>query len=88
MIFYENKLLISPYIGDLKSLDVHERFFKLLEFFKQNYDLKFDAILCDKHPHFSYAKEFEERIKIFIIMRIFVRLILNTKKILQKMKRL
>lgn len=64
MIFYENKLLISPYIGDLKSLDVHERFFKLLEFFKQNYDLKFDAILCDKHPHFSYAKEFEERIKI------------------------
>ncbi|MBN9680658.1 carbamoyltransferase HypF, partial [Campylobacter coli] len=64
VIFYENKLLISPYIGDLKSLDVHERFFKLLEFFKQNYDLKFDAILCDKHPHFSYAKEFEERIKI------------------------
>ncbi|HEF9731411.1 TPA: carbamoyltransferase HypF [Campylobacter coli] len=64
VIFYENKLLISPYIGDLKSVDVHERFFKLLEFFKQNYDLKFDAILCDKHPHFSYAKEFEERIKI------------------------
>ncbi len=64
VIFYENKLLISPYIGDLKSIDVHERFFKLLEFFKQNYDLKFDAILCDKHPHFSYAKEFEERIKI------------------------
>ncbi|EIP8619499.1 carbamoyltransferase HypF [Campylobacter coli] len=64
VIFYENKLLISPYIGDLKSVDMHERFFKLLEFFKQNYDLKFDAILCDKHPHFSYAKEFEERIKI------------------------
>ncbi|MGQ2736395.1 carbamoyltransferase HypF [Campylobacter coli] len=64
VIFYENKLLISPYIGDLKSLDVHERFFKLLEFFKQNYDLKFDAILCDKHPHFSYAKEFYNTYKI------------------------
>ena len=34
------------------------------EFFKQNYDLKFDAILCDKHPHFSYAKEFEESYEI------------------------
>lgn len=64
VIFYENKLLISPYIGDLKSVEVHERFFKLLEFFKQNYDLKFDAILCDKHPNFSYAKEFEDRVKI------------------------
>lgn len=64
VIFYENKLLISPYIGDLKSVEVHERFFNLLEFFKQNYDLKFDAILCDKHPHFSYAKEFKNKIKI------------------------
>lgn len=64
VIFYENKLLISPYIGDLKSVEVHERFFKLLEFFKQNYDLKFDAILCDKHPNFNYAKEFEDRVKI------------------------
>ncbi|HBK1645825.1 TPA: carbamoyltransferase HypF [Campylobacter coli] len=64
VIFYENKLLISPYIGDLKSLDVHERFFKLLEFFKQSYDLSFDRILCDKHPNFSYTKEFYNTYKI------------------------
>ncbi|MFQ6341737.1 carbamoyltransferase HypF [Campylobacter sp. VTCC 70190] len=64
VIFYENKLLISPYIGDLKSVDVYERFFKLLEFFKQNYDLNFDAVLCDKHPHFSYVKDFKKPIKI------------------------
>ncbi|AXP08774.1 carbamoyltransferase HypF [Campylobacter hepaticus] len=64
VIFYENKFLISPYIGDLKSVDVHERFFSLLEFFKQNYDLKFDAILCDKHPHFSYIKQFKNTKKI------------------------
>lgn len=64
VIFYENKLLISPYIGDLKSLDVHERFFSLLDFFKQSYDLSFDRILCDKHPNFSYTKEFYNTYKI------------------------
>ncbi|EAL1389614.1 carbamoyltransferase HypF [Campylobacter coli] len=64
VIFYENKLLISPYIGDLKSVDVHERFFSLLDFFKQSYDLSFDRILCDKHPNFSYTKEFYNTYKI------------------------
>ncbi|HED0609767.1 TPA: carbamoyltransferase HypF [Campylobacter jejuni] len=64
VIFYENKLLISPYIGDLKSIDVHERFFSLLDFFKQSYDLSFDQILCDKHPNFSYTKEFYNTYKI------------------------
>ncbi|WP_348518153.1 carbamoyltransferase HypF [Campylobacter sp. CCS1377] len=64
VIFYENKLLLSPYIGDLKSVDVYERFFSLLDFFKQSYDLKFDQILCDKHPNFSYAKEFQNTYKI------------------------
>ncbi|EGK7562191.1 carbamoyltransferase HypF [Campylobacter coli] len=64
VIFYENKLLISPYIGDLKSVDVHERFFSLLDFFKQSYDLSFDQILCDKHPNFSYTKEFCNTYKI------------------------
>lgn len=64
VIFYENKLLISPYIGDLKSVDVHERFFSLLDFFKQSYDLSFNQILCDKHPNFSYTKEFYNTYKI------------------------
>ncbi|EAI1653590.1 carbamoyltransferase HypF [Campylobacter coli] len=64
VIFYENKLLISPYIGDLKNVDVHERFFSLLDFFKQSYDLSFDRILCDKHPNFSYTKEFYNTYKI------------------------
>lgn len=64
VIFYENKLLISPYIGDLKSVDVHERFFSLLDFFKQSYDLSFDQILCDKHPNFNYTKEFYNTYKI------------------------
>jgi len=57
VLSYDKKLIISPYIGDLKSLDVRERFFTLLAFFKQNYDLSFQNILIDKHPHFSYTKE-------------------------------
>ncbi|TKX32000.1 carbamoyltransferase HypF [Campylobacter estrildidarum] len=64
VIFYENKFLISPYIGDLKGVDTYERFFKLLNFFQQNYDLKFDAIICDKHPHFLYTKDFKQTFKI------------------------
>ncbi|TKX32713.1 carbamoyltransferase HypF [Campylobacter aviculae] len=64
VIFYQNKILISPYIGDLKSVDTYERFSKLLDFFKKSYDLKFDTVLCDKHPHFLYTKDFKETMKI------------------------
>ncbi|EAL0970513.1 carbamoyltransferase HypF, partial [Campylobacter coli] len=32
--------------------------------FKQSYDLSFDRILCDKHPNFSYTKEFYNTYKI------------------------
>lgn len=59
VIYHQNKLIVSPYIGDLKSLDTQERFFSLLDFFKQTYELEFDMILCDKHPHFSYVKQFK-----------------------------
>ncbi len=50
--------------SELKNVDVHERFFSLLDFFKQSYDLSFDQILCDKHPNFSYTKEFYNTYKI------------------------
>ncbi len=60
VIYHQKKLIISPYIGDLKSLDTNERFFTLLDFFKKTYALKFDFILCDKHPNFSYVKHFKD----------------------------
>ncbi|EFQ4878303.1 carbamoyltransferase HypF [Campylobacter upsaliensis] len=63
VIFYEEKLLISPYIGDLKSLDTRERFERFLNFFKELYGLEFEEILCDKHPHFEYVKDFKGLIK-------------------------
>lgn len=55
VISYDKKLIISPYIGDLKSVDTRERFATTLEFFTRNYDLRFDALIGDKHPHFDYG---------------------------------
>lgn len=57
--FFQNQIFISPYIGDMKDLDIQERFFKILHFFKKSYDIEFDQILSDKHPHFTYVKEFK-----------------------------
>lgn len=59
-LYFDNKILLSPYIGDLKSVDTHERFKKTLDFFIKTYDLKFECILADKHPAFSYVKDFDE----------------------------
>lgn len=56
VISYDKKLIISPYIGDLKSVDTQERFANTLEFFTRNYDLRFDALIGDKHPHFRYGE--------------------------------
>lgn len=60
IIYHQNKLIISPYIGDLKNFDTQQRFFTLLDFFKKSYELEFDMILCDKHPHFNYVKNFKD----------------------------
>ncbi|MCX2682275.1 carbamoyltransferase HypF [Campylobacter sp. MIT 21-1685] len=56
-LLFHNKLLLSPYIGNMKSVDVNERFFTLLEFFQRTYELDFEVLLCDKHPHFFYTKQ-------------------------------
>lgn len=62
-IFFQNKLILSPYIGDMKSVDVNERFFSLLEFFKDTYGLDFETLLSDKHPNFSYVKQYKARLE-------------------------
>lgn len=63
VISYDKKLIVSPYVGDLKSVDTNERFVSMLEFFIKNYDLDFDEFIGDKHPHFNYAK-FKPNVKI------------------------
>ncbi len=56
VISYDNKLLLLPYMGDMKSVQVQERAKKTLDFFKKTYELDFDLLIADKHPHFAYTK--------------------------------
>lgn len=57
-ISHKSTLLLSPYIGDMKSIDVLGRFRTLLDFFKATYECDFTHIIADKHPHFRYSKDF------------------------------
>lgn len=56
---YDDKILLSPYMGDMKSIDVQKRAKKLIDFFIKTYELEFDYVLADKHPHFSYTKPYK-----------------------------
>ena len=51
-IFKDGQIMMSPYIGDLKNIATYERFCKLIEIFSETYELKFDEIVADSHPHF------------------------------------
>ncbi len=64
VIAKDKKLIISPYIGDLKSVDTTNRFNTLLSFFQKSYDFEFKDIIADKHPHFAYAKDFKANVKV------------------------
>lgn len=57
-LFYKEKILLSQYLGDMKNIDIIQRFDKTLDFFLKTYDLKIDQILLDKHPNFDYVKKF------------------------------
>ncbi|AJC90684.1 carbamoyltransferase HypF [Campylobacter subantarcticus] len=64
--FFKDQIFISPYIGDMKNLDIQERFLKILHFFQKTYGVSFDQVLCDKHPHFAYVKEISHDEKFMI----------------------
>lgn len=58
-IYKNGEIFLSMYIGDLKNPAVFTRFLHILEIFTKNYDLKFDEIIGDLHPHFLHTKYFE-----------------------------
>lgn len=53
---FDNRIVLSPYIGDLGSLEAFEYFERTLETFKRFYDFKPDVIVCDKHPAYETSK--------------------------------
>nr|WP_314903712.1 carbamoyltransferase HypF [uncultured Campylobacter sp.] len=60
-IFKDGELMVSPYIGDLKNVATYERFCALINLFSEIYELKFDEIVTDLHPHFlnlKWAREY------------------------------
>jgi len=59
---FEDTLIISPYIGDLNSLEAFEYFERTLDSFKRFYDFEPDVIVYDKHPEYmttKWAKQFK-----------------------------
>lgn len=58
-IYKDGLIFLSPYIGDLKNISSFERFLNLLDFYKKTYDLKFDLVVGDLHPHFMHTQYFE-----------------------------
>jgi len=68
---FDNKLILSPYIGDLDSIKSMEFFEKTIDTFKRFYNFEPDIIICDKHPNYETTKWAEqlkvknEKIEIF-----------------------
>jgi hydrogenase maturation protein HypF len=52
----EDKLILSPHIGDLHTIEAMEYFQRSVETFKRFYDFQPDVIVCDKHPTYATAQ--------------------------------
>jgi len=50
---FGNQVILSPYIGDLTSIEAFDYFERTLQTFKRFYDFIPDLIVCDKHPDYA-----------------------------------
>ena len=55
-IAFDDKIIVSPYIGDTDNLKTFEYFTRTIETFKRFYDFEPDVIICDKHPNYATTK--------------------------------
>ncbi|MCR4941357.1 MAG: carbamoyltransferase HypF [Campylobacter sp.] len=55
-IYKNGQVMLSPYVGDLKNVATFERFLAQIRLFIDTYELKFDEMICDLHPHFLNLK--------------------------------
>lgn len=53
---YEDKMILSPHIGDLNDISGMDYFERTVETFKRFYDFQPDVIVCDKHPIYATAQ--------------------------------
>ncbi len=54
--YFKNRLIISPYLGDMDNVSIYELFEKSIEEFKRFYGISFDLIIHDKHPNYTTTK--------------------------------
>ena len=52
----KDKVILSPHIGDLKTLGSVEYFERTIETFRRLYEFNEDIIICDKHPLYESTK--------------------------------
>lgn len=55
-LIFDDTLIMSPYIGDMNSLEAFEYFERTLESFKRFYEFEPDVIVYDKHPEYMTTK--------------------------------
>ena len=53
---FENKIILSPHIGDLGTIGSIEYFERTIETFRRLYSFEEDIIICDKHPYYESTK--------------------------------
>lgn len=61
-LVFDDTLILSPYIGDLNSLEAFGYFERTLDSFKRFYAFEPEVIVCDKHPEYmttKWAKQFK-----------------------------
>ncbi len=60
---FEDKVLLSPHIGDLESVESLEYFERTIDTFKRFYNFAPKEVVCDKHPSYEtseYARNLSE----------------------------
>ncbi len=63
---FDDKVILSPYIGDLNSIKSFDFFIRTIESFKRFYDFEPDVIIIDKHPNYETTKwAKQQNIKLF-----------------------
>ncbi|MCD6172739.1 MAG: carbamoyltransferase HypF, partial [Sulfurimonas sp.] len=63
-IVIDDKVILSPYIGDLGTLSSVEYFKSHINTLKRIYNFEPDVVVCDKHPNYEstkYAKELKKQ---------------------------
>jgi len=55
-IVIKDKMILSPYIADLNSLETINRFKSQIDTFKKTYNFEPEIVVCDKHPSYESTK--------------------------------